>query len=190
MDRKEKKIQEELKKLASQYQEEMIASARTIGDNIINKGAPPYQALAISKGKLEGIYAQAYQLYNAGNFKKAYRTFEMLSLLCDDDPRFLFGMAASLQGLKLFREAYGYFIVSATKDSDNPVPFYHAADCCLQEGDKISALVMVQLVIDKCKDRPEYSYIKDRSQVLKDSLTNELNAEGKTMYEQEASSTP
>lgn len=186
MDRKEKKVQEELKKLASSYEEEMIQSARVISDNIFNKGAEPYEALAISKSKLEGIYAQAFQLYNAGNFKKAYRTFEMLSMLNNRDPRFPFGMAASLQVLNQFKEAYNFFILSATMDQDNPVPFYHAADCCLKIDDKMSALVMVQLVIERCKEKPEYSYIKDRCEVLKENLTTELNEEGKKLYEEEA----
>lgn len=175
MDSKEKKVQEELQKLADSYKDEVGEATTTICNNIFKNGVPAYQAMAIPRSKLEGIYAQAYQQYNAGNYEKAFKTFEMLAYLNNDDPRFMFGMAACFQGLKKYKQAYNSFLICAMLDKDNPVPYYHAADCCLQEGEKISALVMLQIVIQKSEGKPEYSYIKDRSEVLKESLTLEIN---------------
>lgn len=183
MDRKEKKLQEEMEKLAANYEKEIQDSVLHVFTNIVKKGAKPCEALGVSKSKMEGIYAQAYQLYNAGNFEKAFKTFEMLSLLNYDDPRFLFGMAASMQSLKRYKQAFQYFLLAANADQESPVPYYHAADCCLQEKDKMTALVMCQLVEDKSKDKVEYSYIKERSRVLKEQLTKELNAEGEQIVE-------
>jgi type III secretion system low calcium response chaperone LcrH/SycD len=175
MNRKEKRIQEEMDKLAAKYQEEIKGSAKVIAENIFKKGMAPQNALAIPPRKIEGIYAQGYQLYNAGNYKKAYETFELLTLLNGQDPRFVFGMAASLQGLGDYQKAFMLFMQSANLDADNPVPYYHAADCCLKSEDKVSAVVMLHLVIEKSKNLSQYSYIKDRAKIMQETLTDELN---------------
>ena len=181
MDKQQKKIADDLNKLAEKYKDEMIQAGKHVAENIFVHGAEPYQAMNISRSKMEGIYAQGYQLYNAGNFEKAYKTFELLAQLHPSDPRFSFGMAACLQALKNFEPAYYMFLQSAMGDPENPVPLYHAVDCCLQKGEKMSALVMVQMVLDRAKDRAEFSYIKDRCTMLKENLTAELNAEGEKL---------
>lgn len=185
MDKKEKELQETLQKVAESYDEEVKESILNVATNIFVKGVKPVDAFAISKTKMEGIYAQAYQLYNSGNFEKAYQTFEMLNLLDGESARYAFGAGACLQGLGKYKEAFLFFMQSGALDVDNPVPFYHAADCSLQLNDKFSAVVMCQLVEDRSADREEYTYIRERSRVLKEKLTKELNEEGAKLREQE-----
>lgn len=140
----------------------------------VKEGSSVKDALGLTDVMIEGIYGQAYRLYNTGKFKDASQIFRMLVMLTPNDPRYLMGLAACHHMMKDFLSAINTYTVCSMLDGDNPVPLYHASDCMIQVGDHASALVVLEMAVDRAGDKPEYKMMKDRALLTIESLKKEV----------------
>jgi len=104
---------------------------------------------------VEGIYGQAYRLYQTGRYNDASQLFRLLIMINSTDPKFTLGLGACMHMLKDYKAAAGIYALCAVIDPDNPLPHYHASDCFLQMNDKPSALIALELAVKKAAERPD-----------------------------------
>lgn len=130
----------------------------------------PKDYIGLSDPVMEGIYAQAYRLYNTGKYKDALQLFRLLGSLAPTEARYILGMAACFHLLKEFNDALETYAVVAILDPNNPIPFYHASDCLIQQNDPYSAIIMLELALKTAKDKPEYKTLRDRVVMTIESL--------------------
>lgn len=135
-----------------------------IGNNL-QQGMLPKDALGVQDGDIENIYAHAYQLYGTGKYEEAKKIFAALVVVDPTDERFLFGHAACSHMQGEFEDAAHAYMNHALFTKDDPVSYYHAADCYMKLDDKLSAAVCFNLAIKRAGNREEYKLIKDRSEM-------------------------
>ncbi|MBA2726817.1 MAG: SycD/LcrH family type III secretion system chaperone [Parachlamydiaceae bacterium] len=153
---------------------EMPKEFEAIADRVLKKGANPRDALGLSDQMIEGIYGQAYRLYNTGKYKDASDLFRLLIMLNPTEQKYTLGMAACYHMMKEYQAAGHLYTVCAMLDPLSPVPHYHASDCYLQLGDKVSALIALEMAIKRSGDKAEFQQLKDRATLTVNSLREEI----------------
>jgi type III secretion system low calcium response chaperone LcrH/SycD len=136
----------------------------------IENGTSPQEALGITKGAVEMIYAHAYRLYQGAKYKDAGYIFHFLQSLNPKDYRFYLGMGACLHRLENYQTAAFMYDIAGALDKENPMPYYYSSDCRIKMGHFNAAIGLLQLVTERCKDNPQYSAILDRALMTINSI--------------------
>lgn len=147
-----------------------------LANKMLKEGMTPKETMGVSNSYLENIYAQAYRLYNTGKYIEATHLFRILIMLNPMEPKYILGLAACFHMLKEYKNAIESYTMCSVMDPQNPIPHYHSSDCYIQMKDYLSAMLCLELAIDRTKDKPEYAKMKERSQMSLESLKDQLNA--------------
>ncbi len=174
---KEEEMLEAVMKVAEGDAPKVKKGMDVLFDNILNKGMMPRDALGIQDSDTESLYAQAYQMYNMGKYKEARNVFSSLIMIDSLDPRFLFGFAACAHMMEEYGSAADMYTQQAMISPDDPIPYYHAADCYIKLKDTFSATVALNLVVKRSGDDPKYTTIKERSEMTVKTLEKQLEEE-------------
>jgi type III secretion system low calcium response chaperone LcrH/SycD len=159
-----------IKELENIQSEEMEKTLTDIFTKIFIQGMSLKEAVGMSDGLMEEVYGQAYRLYNSGNYQDGKELFRMLMVLNPMEPKYALGVAACDHMLKDYAKAIEGYTVCSMLEPSNPIPYYHASDCCIKMNDIPTALTFLQIVVDLTKNKPEFTIIKDRSQLMIDGL--------------------
>lgn len=95
----------------------------------------------LSESEVEQFYAYGFAQYNQGNWSEAADVFRLLCTRRPMEPRFWFGLAATLQESGSYVDAVHAWAMTALLKDEDPLPHYHAAECYFslkntQEGAK------------------------------------------------------
>ncbi len=157
-----------------------------IMNRMFKDGMTPKDAMGVNNNVLESIYAQAYRLYNTGKYIEAVHLFRILIMMNVTEPKYTLGLAACFHMLKEYKNAIQTYTMCSTIDPDTPIPYYHSSDCFIQMKDYLSAMLCLQLAIDKSENKPEFAKIKERAMMSLDSLKQQnLPSTPVTMEEEE-----
>jgi len=140
---------------------------------VFQQGLAPKDALGLTDAQMEGIYGQAYRLFNNGRYSEAKGLFRILIMLNAMEPKYTMGLAACLHMEKKYDLAIPMYFMSSQADPKNPIPLYHASDCFIQQKEPKGAMWLLEQVIELCADREEFSVIKDRAKMTLESLKKE-----------------
>lgn len=138
------------------------------------KGASPKDALGLTDAMVEGVYGQAYRLYNTGKYKEAIQIFRLLIMINSTEPKYAMGLAACFHMMKDYQTAVNTYTIVGIIDPESPISFYHASDCFMQMGDPVSALVSLEMAIKRAGEKPEFKTLKDRATLTAESLKKEV----------------
>jgi type III secretion system low calcium response chaperone LcrH/SycD len=155
---------------------QMQGALKELTDKMFKQGLPPKDAMGMSSQLLEGIYAQAYRLYNTGKYVEATHLFRMLILFDPTEPKYLLGLAACFHMLKEYKNAIQTYTLHAILDPQNPLSHYHSSDCFIQMKDYPSALVCLELAIKKAGDQSEYAKMKERASLSLESIKKQMQS--------------
>ena len=134
----------------------------------LSEGASIGDVCNVSKEQIEGLYALAYNLYTAGNFKDAGTVFQALCLYSHKDPRFWMGLAGCRQAQNDLKGAIDAYSMAGTVQLlENPVPFLYAARCYIKLGDKENAVGAINglLTLGDTKN-PEHAKCHEQAREL------------------------
>lgn len=168
-------VKGQIKKAASEsMQEEQIKelgdSVKDFTEKMVNRGLPPKDAAGLSNKLLEGIYAQAYRLYNTGKYVEATHLFRLLILLDPNESKYIMGLAACFHMLKEYKNAIEAYTLCLVLDANNPVPLYHSSDCFIQMKDYPSAILSLEMAIQQAGEKQEFAKLKERALLSLESL--------------------
>lgn len=138
----------------------------------------PKNALGLSDAMVEGLYSQAYRLYNTGKYKDASQLFRLLIMIDSSEAKFAMGLAACFHMMKEYTNAIGTYALCGIIDPDSPIPHYHASDCYIQMKDYLSAIISLEMAVKRAGKKPEYQSLKDRSLMTIESLKKEAKKQG------------
>jgi type III secretion system low calcium response chaperone LcrH/SycD len=138
------------------------------------KGSTAKDALGLTDAMVEGIYGQAYRLYNTGKYKDAIQLFRLLIMLNTTEPKYVIGLAACFHMQKEYKSAVDIYSMVSVIDPQSPLPFYHASDCYMQMGDPLSASIALELAIKRAADKPEFKALKERATLTIESLKKQI----------------
>ena len=149
-------------------------SFREMTDKMWKQGMSPKEAMGVSSGYLENVYAQAYRLYNTGKYGEAIHLFRILVMFNAMEPKYMLGLAACSHMLKDYADAVQQYTMCSALDPQNPIPHYHCSDCCIQMKEYLSAMLYLELTIERCGDKQEYAKMKERAQLSLESLKQQI----------------
>ncbi len=141
--------------------------------------------LALAKGKtfkdqagvtdqqVDNTYALAHYLYSQKKYTEAAEIFRTLTLLDPSSFKYQLGFAACHHFLGNYNLATMYYVIAGELAPDNPLPYFHAGDCCQKRGDPVSAVVCYRSTLERIaqlKDQAFWQTMKDRCELLIDQL--------------------
>lgn len=132
--------------------------------------------IGVTDGSIEEIYGQAYLLYNTGKYKDSSELFRLLMMLNSLEPKYVMGLAACMHMMKEYESAAATYTLVSILDATTPIPHFHASDCYIQIGDKASAIIALELAVQKASDKPQFATLKERAQITIKALKKELEA--------------
>lgn len=167
-------IKKAIDELAKGLEPEQAKKLEQFASKIIGQGVTPKDAMGLDDQMVEGIYAQAYRLYNTGKYKEACQLFRLLIMLNGAEPKYSLGLAACYHMAKDYESAVAAYTSCGMIDPNNPIPHYHASDCYMQMGDKVSALIALEMAVKRSGDKPEFSQLKDRALMTIEKIKEEI----------------
>lgn len=185
MESKEDEMMETAAKMGKAHSKEVGEAMLKVTKNVMQDGMAPKDACGMGDNTAEAMYAQAYQLYNNGKYGEARHIFAMLTVLNPLEPKYLLGQAASSHMLKDLEHAAELYLRFTIISPQDPVPFYHAADCYIQLQELDCAIIALNMVLKKAGDKPEYSSLKDRAKMMLGSLAEEAGRKDGGVFEKE-----
>lgn len=172
-----KKEQQQVGKAAEEVAKKMSEDAgkkfQKAAENVV-KGMLPKEAMGLDDQMLEGIYGQAYRLYNTGKYAEAGQVFRLLVMADSMEPKYTMGLAACFHMMKEYENALDSYTLCSIIDPENPVPQFHAADCYIHLGDKLSAAVALKMTIKRARGRSEFSALTDKARLMIEGLKKEI----------------
>lgn len=132
-------------------------------------------ALGMNDNMVEGIYGQAYRLYNNGKYKDAAHLFRLLIMLNSTESKYLMGLAACFHMMKEYKSASETYALCSLMDGENPLPYFHSSDCYIQMKDVGSAIITLTMAIKRAEGKPEFQMLKDRAVLTLEALNKELS---------------
>jgi len=145
--------------------------------NIVKGAMMPKDLLGLSDQMIEGIYGQAYRLYNTGKFKEASQLFRLLVMIDSVEAKFTMGLAACMHMMKEYKAAAEAYMLCGVIDGRTPIPHFHASDCYLQMDDKPSAIISLEMAIKRCAEKTEFKTLKDRAALTLKKLKEEAHSQ-------------
>lgn len=171
--------EKQVKKAVEQVGETLKQTETNDYEKLMQKAAAnavmPKDLLRISDAQAEGIYAQAYRLYNTGKYKDACNLFRLLVMINATEAKYTLGMAACFHMQKDYKAAADLYMLCSVIDPASPIPPFHASDCYIQMKDLVSALFSLELAAQKAGQKPEYKVLKDRALLTIAALRKELD---------------
>lgn len=142
---------------------------------VVEKASSPKDAMGLSDAMVEGIYGQAYRLYNTGKYRDASQLFRLLIMLNTTEPKYTMGLAACFHMLKEYKAAADVYALVTVIDAKSPIPFYHASDCFIQMGDTPSAIIALKMAVERAGDNQAFKTLKDRALLTIESLQKQMD---------------
>lgn len=177
MKSEQEQVSKVVEKVAENVKGEVSQDHDKIASKIVKQGILPKDALGLDDQMLEGIYGQAYRLYNTGKYREAGQLFRLLIMINSMDPKYSMGLAACFHMLKEYKNAADAYTLCSIIDPTNPLPHYHASDCYIQMDDRISAIVALEMSISRAEGRAEFHTLVDRAKMSIQSLKKEVKKE-------------
>jgi len=176
MSAEEREIHKGVEALAQHMSGDVEQQVRVAIDKILIEGESMKDLLGLNEQVVEGIYGQAYRLYNAGKYKEASQLFRLLVVLNGTEAKYSMGLAACFHMMKEYLTAAELYNVSGLLDPHAPTPYFHASDCYLAVNDKASAIIALDMAVKRAGTREAYSQLKDRAIMTMAKLKEELFA--------------
>lgn len=158
------------------YQEkiksEMKHIIENVGHNVNEKHMMPKDALGFDDATVEAIYGHGYRLYNAQKYKEAFTIFRTLLLIHPVEKKYLYSMAACLHRLHEYVDAIKAYLVSSVFDAENPVIFFHLADCYAHLDALPFAEGALEDVLRLSQDKAPYQVLHERAKLMLESIRN------------------
>lgn len=150
-------------------EEETAQALKNILDGLGN-GLSLQQILGLSDLLLEEIYTVAYSFYSQGKYNEAVGLFQILAASKPQCYKYMLGVSSCYHQLKLYNEAAFGFFLAFDVEPENPIPPYYIADSLMKLNQLEESEDFLDITIGICGNKPEYSILKARCDIMKDSL--------------------
>lgn len=183
----EDEILETLKDISQTESDEMQEGIDKALKGVFEENMLPKDAMGLPDEMLEGIYSQAYNMYNTGKYDEASVIFRLLLLLDPLESKYGLGLAAAAQMMKDYQLAFTMYNMVFVTDPENPLAHYHAADCLIQMDTPEMAHEELKKAVELCGENKDYEKIKERAERMIEKI---VKGEIQDLKHQEAKVVP
>jgi type III secretion system low calcium response chaperone LcrH/SycD len=138
---------------------------------LLKEGIPLYLTRGLAKKDLDALYVIAYNDYSEQKYQEALNLFMTMFFYNHLDKRGWIGAAACCQMLHRYKDAVLYYSRASLIDGEDPLPIFHAAECCLalKKNDVALSVLEALLLIIKNKS-VEFAHLKNWASKMKEVL--------------------
>ncbi|AFS24624.1 SycD/LcrH family type III secretion system chaperone [Chlamydia psittaci] len=136
----------------------------------LDAGLTLQQILGLSDVLLEEIYTIAYSFYSQGKYNEAIGLFQILTASKPQCYKYILGLSSCYHQLKMYNEAAFGFFLAFDAEPNNPIPPYYIADSLMKIDQTEESRDFLDITIDICANKPEYRILKERCNIMKNSL--------------------
>lgn len=144
---------------------------------IFNEGMSPKEAIGIPEAQIALIARNAYNFFTTGHFEKAKDLFEILQTLEPTKAFFAISLGVCYHRLQNYEKALTNYIKATIFNTEDPVPFFYAYDCCLKLNSELLALMMLRNTIARAGSDPKYASLKQKAVLLEEPLNKKVHEE-------------
>ncbi|MBQ8498929.1 SycD/LcrH family type III secretion system chaperone [Chlamydia sp.] len=155
----------------------------------LSDGLTLQQILGLSDVLLEEIYTVAYTFYSQGKYQEAIGLFQILTASKPQCYKYILGLSSCYHQLKMYNEAAFGFFLAFDAQPENPIPPYYIADSLMKLDQPEESQDFLDITIDMCKNKPEYKVLKERCNIMKQSLDAMLKKMKNTPTDSESKTT-
>lgn len=130
------------------------------------KGGTWQELLKYDQGLLNRQYNRGLELYQQAEYKNAAALFSYLTTLNPYEYRFWMGLGFAKQSDRSYEEAIVSYTAAGALDSEQPLPFLHAAQCYYALQLRELALENLQKTVEIAKDKPEHHETYRKAEIL------------------------
>lgn len=146
----------------------------------LGNGLTLQQILGLSDILLEEIYTIAYNFYSQGKYNEAVGLFQILTASKPQCYKYILGLSSCYHQLQLYNEAAFGFFLAFDAEPENPIPPYYIADSLMKLEQPEESKNFLDITMDICANKPEYRILKERCNIMKESLKKMIKAEEST----------
>lgn len=117
----------------------------------------------------EALYVQGYSQYQQGYYLEAVQYFQRLAAGCRKTSKYWFGLAACYQMLNSYEGAVAFYIYAAFLDPNNPILYFHAAECCISLRKFQDATSLLNRVLELIKGQESCRPLASKVQALQEA---------------------
>jgi type III secretion system low calcium response chaperone LcrH/SycD len=132
----------------------------------VEEGKMLHEILGFDDKTMLKFYLAAKSLFDRQEWKKAADAFLFLTSLNPYVHTYWFGLGMSEELREEYHGALLAYAMAILTEVFNPVPHYHSARCYLALGEKDNAVHSLEMAIECCKERDEYSRVLGLSKEL------------------------
>lgn len=128
----------------------------------------------VSDQAKEKIYGEAFRLYNNGKLDRAIELFQLLIIIDSENPKYAMGLGAAQQMKKNYQYAIDSYVQCSLLDPENPIPYFHTADCYIKMENPGSAIINLELAVEHSKSCTRFSKLQERARMTIEALKREM----------------
>lgn len=141
---------------------------------IFEEGQMPGDAMGISIKERAILYKYAHTQFSSGKYLEAREAFKLLLFFEPDQPSFATSLGVCHHRLQQYDLALACYMLAASLDPSDPVPFFYAYDCFVHKNDQAAAGIMLCSSIKRAGDVPQYAALKQRAEGMVAALESHL----------------
>lgn len=145
----------------------------------LGNGLTLQQILGLSDLLLEEIYTIAYSFYSQGKYNEAVGLFQILTASKPQCYKYILGLSSCYHQLKMYDEAAFGFFLAFDAEPENPIPPYYIADSLMKINQVEESNDFLDITMNICGNKPEYKVLKERCNIMKNSLQKALQKTSK-----------
>jgi type III secretion system low calcium response chaperone LcrH/SycD len=126
---------------------------------------PLKEALGFSPELIEELYQYGYSLFQSGKYEEALPVFNLLRFIDSDNERYTFALAVTYHHLKNYIEAAGNYMLCELLNPEDPLPFYHLADCFTKMDQPELAFNAMKLANQLAGQESKYAELKEKTEL-------------------------
>lgn len=172
-------INDTIDKFVPNASSKIKASLVEIMNKVMVQGMNPLEAAGLKPEDLEWLYAQAYNLYKAGQYKDSILLFRAVIQINPMVSKYYIGLGACYFMLKEYETAIFPYLAADYVDKANPIPLYYVAECFLKLNNKPAALKAYDQLLELFKSVPLFPHLRERIRLSAEQLRKEIAAEEK-----------
>lgn len=144
--------------------------AEQIG-NLLLSGGVLGDVYDYSPQDYEVLYALGHSLYSQRRYGDAVKAFGFLVAHNHLERRYLSAFASSLQMVKNYEEALGYYSMASVMDLSDPLPTFHSAECLVALNRLQQAKKFLDIVVRQCTSQ-KYEALNVRAHALNELISS------------------
>jgi type III secretion system low calcium response chaperone LcrH/SycD len=129
--------------------------------------------IGFSDETMDQFYAAACHIFENKNYDDASKAFLFLVTINPYHYDYWLGLGAATQHCHDYEAAIDAYEMAAICQLDNPIPYFHLANCLFAMHDRDSALKAIEMVLEYSTGNDEYTDLRQKAIAAKGVLEHE-----------------